>query len=66
VLLGERCERRVAEDIVGKLLSVLKYVPGLRRYQPIAASEVASRMLHTSLQPGFGCEYFRLQKIFMA
>jgi len=43
-LQGQRAEIRLGEQFAILLFSFLKYVPWVRKYRPIKAKQVASRM----------------------
>lgn len=65
VLTGKRPQRRIGEAVGAALLSGLRFIPGVGRYRPIAASEVAARMLSLSQEAGEGVEYIRLEQVFV-
>lgn len=65
VLLGERQERRVGEEIAGKLSSwINKRLVGLGRYTPVRAQQVAQTMVNVagSLVPGI--HYYSSDQIY--
>lgn len=64
MLTGMRKQRRLGEVVGAKLLSGLSFIPGIRRYRPIAATEVAARLLALSQQELEGLEYIRLEQVF--
>jgi len=45
VLLGKRNEFRFGEFVAGYLLQVTKFIPFLRKYQPIKGAQVAKKMI---------------------
>jgi uncharacterized protein YbjT (DUF2867 family) len=65
LLLGRRTDVRVAEKVGGWILPVLRIIPGLRRYRPIRAEQVAARMVQVSKTSGEPLEWFRLDEIFV-
>ncbi|MDA3890217.1 MAG: NAD(P)H-binding protein [Salinivirgaceae bacterium] len=48
-LAGDRQEKRVAERVGSIVLSVLKYLPFVRKYRPIHAKIVAKAMINAAL-----------------
>jgi len=64
LLLGERAEPRPAEKLWSWILPPLCTLPGLRRFRPIRAEQVAAKMLQVSETPGPSLEWFRLDEIF--
>ena len=64
LLLGHRDRRRPAEALGGLVLPALCALPGLRRYRPIEAAQLAMRMLQVSARPGPRLEYFTLDAAF--
>jgi uncharacterized protein YbjT (DUF2867 family) len=65
LLLGRRTDVRMAEKVGGWILPVLRIIPGLRRYRPIRAEQVAARMVQVSKTSGEPLEWFRLDEIFV-
>lgn len=51
LLLGEREQSRLAEDLASKVMPTLCKLPGLRRYRPIKGSEVAQKMVSEATKP---------------
>jgi uncharacterized protein YbjT (DUF2867 family) len=64
LLLGRRTKPRPAEQLWSWLLPPLCLLPGLRRYRPIRAEQVAAKMVRVSQRPGPAVEFFRLDEIF--
>jgi len=64
LLLGQRVELRLAEKQGSYLLPQLCLLPGLTKYRPIRAQQVAEKMCQVSLQPGTGLEVFTLEQVF--
>ena len=75
LLLGERTERRVGEQLGAWLLPLICQLPGLRRFRPIRGEEVAAKMIRISQSPskqgansdhhaGQNVERFRLDELF--
>jgi uncharacterized protein YbjT (DUF2867 family) len=64
LLLGNRHSSGAAEDIASKVLPLICKVPGLRRYRPIYAAEVAEKMVAESTRPQSGIHKFRLDEVF--
>jgi len=65
LLLGRRTDIRMAEKVGGWILPVLCIIPGLRRFRPIRAEQVAARMIQVSKNSGEPLEWFRLDEIFV-
>lgn len=65
LLLGQRTDFRLGEKLGSLVLPVLCSVSWLRKYRPIAGSQVASRMLLVSQRSGPSREWFRLDEIFL-
>lgn len=64
LLLGNRPESRLGEHIGSLLLPALCMIPGLRRYRPIAGSEVALKMLLISQQQEEHLATYKLDEVF--
>lgn len=64
LLLGERQQMRMAENIGSLILPALCKLPGLRRYKPIRGSEVAQKMLEVATSPSENSATFTLDKVF--
>ena len=64
LLIGERKDQRLGEDIGRMILPVLCKLPLLKRYRPIRGDQVAAKMIRVSLQPGPPLEFFTLDAIF--
>jgi uncharacterized protein YbjT (DUF2867 family) len=64
LLLGQRAEPRPAEKLWSWILPPLCALPGLRRYRPIRAEQVAAKMVQVSQRPGPALEFFRFDEIF--
>ncbi len=65
LLLGQRKELRMGEKLGGLILPALCRIPGLRRYRPIPAAQVAAKMVAVSRRPGKAVEWFRLDELFV-
>ena len=66
LLLGLREETRVGEKLATMILPSLRKLPGLRRYRPITAEQVAAKMVQVSQQTGPPRKLFRLDDIFIS
>ncbi len=64
LLLGRRAEPRPGERLGSWMLPLLCWLPGLRRFRPIRADQVAAKMVQVSQMPGPPLEWFRLDEIF--
>ncbi|WP_346839733.1 NAD-dependent epimerase/dehydratase family protein [Microbulbifer sp. SAOS-129_SWC] len=64
LLLGKRDQWRPAEWLGSWLLPLLCTLPGLRRYRPIAAAQVAAKMVSVSAQDGPAVQSFTLDELF--
>lgn len=67
LLLGERPEHRMGEQLGARLLPLICKIPGLKRYRPIRGEQVAAKMIRISqsaLESGQKLEYFRLDELF--
>lgn len=64
LLVGRREQVRWAEKLGGWLLPVFCAIPGLRRYRPIAAWQVAAKMVQVSRSRAPGVAWYRLDEIF--
>ena len=64
MLMGTRVHPRLAEQVGGFVLQGLRMMPGLRRYRPIRAEQVAIKMVEVSSRPGSPREWFRLDEVF--
>ena len=67
LLLGERPEHRVGEQLGAWLLPLICKIPGLQRYRPIRGEQVAAKMIRISqsaLESRQKLEYFRLDELF--
>ena len=64
ILMGTRVHPRLAEQVGGFVLRGLRMMPGLRRYRPIRADQVAQKMVEVSSRPGPPREWFRLDEVF--
>lgn len=64
LLLGNRKEFRLGEELGRYLLPLLCLIPGLRKYRPIKGEQVAAKMLSVSRQVGPPLEWFCLDEIF--
>ncbi|GMG87845.1 NAD-dependent epimerase/dehydratase family protein [Biformimicrobium ophioploci] len=64
LLLGQRDHFRFGETLGSWVLPLLCKLPGLHRYRPIEAEQVARKMLGVSTRAGSGVETFTLDEIF--
>lgn len=64
LLLGERSDARTAESLGSLVLPALCKLPGLQRYRPIEAWQVASKMVEISSQPSTGFQTLSLDQVF--
>lgn len=64
LLLGERSNARAAEGLGSLVLPTLCKLPGLHRYRPIEAWEVASKMVEISSQASSGFQTLSLNDVF--
>ncbi|MBI5550505.1 MAG: NAD(P)H-binding protein [Desulfobacterales bacterium] len=64
LLLGQRAAPRPGEKLWSWILPPLCRLPGLRRFRPIRAEDVAAKMVQVSETPGPALEWFRLDEIF--
>ena len=64
LLLGRRAVPRPGEKFWSRILPPLCVLPGLRRFRPIRAEQVAAKMVQVSQRPGPSREWFRLDEIF--
>lgn len=64
LLLGEREQMRMAENIGSLILPALCKLPGLSRYTPIRGSEVAQKMLEVAASPSEKITTFTLDEVF--
>ncbi len=64
LLLGIRDHVRIGEFIVARIMSILKLLPGLKRYRPIKAEQVAEKMIQVSLSEGKALQQFTLEDVF--
>lgn len=65
LLLGARKQKRTAEMLGAYLLPLICLLPGLRRYRPIQAEQVARKMIQRSVV-GEGVEFFSLDENFIS
>lgn len=65
LLLGQRAEARLGEQLWSRVLPVLCVLPGMRRFRPIRGEQVAAKMVRVSNSPGPALEWFRLDEIFI-
>lgn len=66
LLLGERSETRVAEQLASHLLPALCKLPGLGRYRPIQGREVAQKIVELVHTPPNGLKRYTLDQVFPA
>lgn len=65
ILDGDRQEKRFAEQLSIKVMRVLKYIPGIKKYRPIQARIVAQAMINLSLKDEPAIETVTLDQIFI-
>lgn len=64
LLLGQRQQSRLAEDLASKVLPMICKLPMLRRYRPIYGLEVAQKMVTLSREPKFKFMRLSLDQVF--
>jgi uncharacterized protein YbjT (DUF2867 family) len=64
LLLGQREQSRLAEDVGSKVFPIICKLPMLRRYRPIYGVEVAQKMVMLSLEPKLKFERLILDQVF--
>jgi len=67
LLVGQRENFRLGEKVASWIMKILCIIPGLQRFRPILAQQVATKMLLVSLQiqkTGQPIDHYRLDKIF--
>lgn len=64
LLQGPRAQARPGEAVAGALAQALCRLPGLGRYRPVPADQLAARMVEVSLQPGPRQQWFRWDQVF--
>ena len=64
LLLGERADARMGEQLASKIMPALCKLPGLGRYQPISGRDVALRMIEVVNSPQPGVERLSLDEVF--
>jgi len=65
LLMGERKQKRLAEDIGSLFLPLLCKLPGLKKYRPIQGKQVAQKMLQVSQQQQSQLQRFSLDGVFI-
>ncbi len=65
LLLGQRQDFRLAEKIGSWVMPALCIIPALRRFRPITAEQVATKMAWVSQQEGHAKEIFSLDDLFI-
>ncbi|MEO0368090.1 MAG: NAD(P)H-binding protein [Pseudomonadota bacterium] len=65
LLLGDRSERRIGEEIGAFILPALTKLPGLKKARPITGAEVARRLISESARTDEGVNTLTLDEIFM-
>lgn len=66
LLLGERDEQRLGEEIAAKILPTLCKLPGLRKMRPITGVQVARKMVAVSERPKAGVTTYALDELFIS
>lgn len=64
LLLGERADARMGEQLASKIMPALCKLSGLGRYQPISGRDVALRMIEVVNSPQPGVERLSLDEVF--
>lgn len=64
LLLGDRVESRLGEDLASLFLPAFCRLPGLTKYRPIRGEEVAQKMLESFLAPVDGVTKLSLDQVF--
>lgn len=64
ILAGNRLEFRAGEKIGIAVMSVFKYIPGLKQFRPIDAKIVAQAMINASFQNKKPVATYTLQQVF--
>lgn len=64
LLLGERDQTRLGENLASVILPTLCRLPGLKRYRLIKGEQVAERLLQLSIAQGAGIEELMLDEVF--
>ena len=65
VLTGERADRRPLEELGAFLFRAVSAIPGLKKYRPIPAAVVASKMIRVSQTAGPAREWFGPSEMFV-
>jgi uncharacterized protein YbjT (DUF2867 family) len=63
ILDGERTEIRTVEKLSVSLMKVLSRVPGLKKYEPIKAKNVARAMINATFRHVIGIHSYSLEKV---
>ena len=64
LLMGERNDTRIAEQIGAFVLPVITQLPFLKRYKPITGKQVALKMCAVSLAQQQSLQYYVLESLF--
>ncbi len=70
LLVGQRTNFRLGEKVASWLMALLCIIPGLQRFRPISAHQVATKMIlviqqiQKTQQTGQSIDYYRLDEIF--
>ena len=64
LLLGERADARMGEQLASKIMPALCKLPGLGRYQPISGRDVALKMIEVVNNPQPGMQRLSLEEVF--
>lgn len=64
MLAGHRHEVRVGEKMGLMVMTVMGWIPVLRRFKPIPATEVAAAMIHAAKRPYGGTTVYTMGKVF--
>lgn len=66
LLLGDRHDKRVGEEIAAMIMPLICKLPGLRGMRPITGEQVAAKMVSESIQPKAGIHTLAMGQLFNA
>ena len=64
LLTGNRKEFRPGERIMAPVLSLVKYIPGIKQYRPIEGKTVAQAMIHAAFNHTRPIQVYTLEEVF--
>jgi uncharacterized protein YbjT (DUF2867 family) len=64
MLAGHRHEVRIGEKMGIMVMTMVSWIPVLRRFKPIQAAEVARAMIHAAARPYGGTSTYTMGKVF--